>query len=118
MGNDGPPLLGRPDTLPYDNALFSTYARTGITVGGPRSQLGLTSVAYRSWGKPDGKPTYYTHRPFLLKAVFQLWVRRFGDSEFSSRAFALGVSMLAAAGTVVALTIATGARWRPSWGRR
>ncbi len=92
----------------YDNAGFSFQARTGILLGGPRSQLGVTSVPFASWGKPAGFPSYYTHHPFLFKALFQLWMRLTGDAESSSRSFALTVSMAAAAGTVVALAVATG----------
>lgn len=92
----------------YDNAAFSFQARTGIRLGGPRAQLGLTSVPFASWGAPSGPPTYYTHHPFLFKAALQLWIRLLGDRERSSRSFALAVSMVAAAGTLIALAVATG----------
>jgi hypothetical protein len=91
----------------YDNALFTTYARAGILLGDPRSQLGVTQVHFESWGKPAGAPSYYTHHPFLFKAIFQLWVRAFGEAEASSRAFALLVAIAVAAGTTVALALAT-----------
>ena len=107
-GRMGLPFLDGRLHFNYDNALFSVLARTGILLGDARSQMGVTQIHYDSWGQPAGAPTYYTHHPFLFKAVFQLWVRLFGDSEFSSRAFALTVSMAATSGAVVALAIATG----------
>jgi len=107
-GRLGLPFLDGRLHYNYDNALFATCARTGILLGDARSQMGITQVHYNAWGRPAGAPSYYTHHPFLFKAVFQLWVRGFGDSEFSTRVFALLVSMLAAAGAVVALAIATG----------
>jgi hypothetical protein len=107
-GRMGGPFLDGRIHYNYDNAAFSFQARTGIVVGGPRSQLGLTSIPFASWGKPSGSATYYTHHPFLFKALLQLWIRLLGDRERSSRSFALTVSMVAAAGTLVALAIATG----------
>ena len=107
-GRLGLPFLDGRLHYNYDNALFATCARTGILLGDARSQMGITQIHYDAWGRPAGAPSYYTHHPFLFKAVFQLWVRGFGDSEFSTRVFALLVSMLAAAGAVVALSIATG----------
>lgn len=108
LGKMGLPFLDGRFHYNYDNALFSVFARTGILLGDARSQLGVTQIHYDSWGHPAGAPSYYTHHPFLFKAAFQLWVRFFGDAEFSSRAFALIVSMVAAAGVAVALAIATG----------
>jgi hypothetical protein len=107
-GRMGLPFLDGRFHYNYDNALFSVFARNGILLGGARSQLGITRVQYESWGHPAGPPSYYTHHPFLFKAAFQLWVRLFGDAEFSSRAFSLIVSMIAAAGVASALAIATG----------
>jgi len=92
----------------YDNADFTFKARNGIRVGEARSQLGLTVVPYSSWGKSSGEPAFYTHHPFLMKALFQLSVRAIGDSEWVSRTFALCVSALAASGVFVALLMASG----------
>jgi hypothetical protein len=102
------PFLDGRQHYNYDNALFSVFARTGILIGDARSQMGITEAHYDSWDKPTGTPRYYTHHPFLFKAAFQLRVRRFGESEASSRTFALAVSMAAAAGAVAALAIASG----------
>ena len=92
----------------YDNANFLFKARNGILLGEAATQFGITDVAYSSWGAPEGKPEYYTHHPFLVRALFQLFVRVCGDAEWVSRTFSLGVSAIAAFGVFFALLIASG----------
>src|SRR5215471_13130692 len=63
-----------------DNAMFTFCARNGILLNTPKTQLGLTFVRHSAWGKPSGEVWYYSHLPFLFKALFQLYVRICGDA--------------------------------------
>jgi len=90
-----------------DNTLFTSYSRNGIVFNEPKTQLGLTMLQYKSWGKPSGRPTFYTHHPFLFKALFQQYVRVFGDAEWVSRSFAFGVASIATSGFYLGLIIAS-----------
>ncbi len=91
----------------YDNADFTFRARNGITLNEPKTQLGITNLSYSAWGKPSGEPSFYTHHPFLFKAVFQQYVRILGDAEWVSRSFALGVAAVATAGVFTGLLMAS-----------
>jgi hypothetical protein len=87
----------------FDNANFTYLSRNGIGVATPQTQLGLTHIQHSSWGVTAGTPSFYTHHPFLFKALFQLFVRAKGDAEWVSRVFALAVSFMAATGVFAAL---------------
>ncbi|HUL80444.1 MAG TPA: hypothetical protein VL691_24500 [Vicinamibacteria bacterium] len=92
----------------FDNADFTRRARDGILAGQARTQLGVSSLPYAAWEVPAGEPNFYTHHPFLLKALFQLLVRVAGDGEWVSRVYALAVAAAAVGGTVVALRLGSG----------
>lgn len=92
----------------FDNAMFTYLARNGIRLGTPRAQLGLTEIRHSAWGVPVGEPWFYAHHPFLMKTLFQAFVRLLGDAEWVSRVFALGISFVAAAGVLASLRIASG----------
>jgi hypothetical protein len=92
----------------FDNALFSTYARNGNRLGDLRSQFGITSVPYVRWGERSGPASYYTHHPFLFKALFQQYAKIFGDAEWVSRSFYLLLSFGIASGFYAIVLLATG----------
>lgn len=92
----------------YDNAFFSFYARSGNRNGDLRSALGITGNHYVRWGERSGPPSYYTHHPFLVKALFQQYTRLVGTEEWASRSFYLAVSFGIAAGAYTVLRLATG----------
>ena len=91
----------------FDNSLFLFFARNGIRLNTPRAQLGITYVSYSTWGIPQGEVIYYANHPFLFKGLFQLYVRIFGDAEWVSRSFALGVASIASAGIFTGLLVAS-----------
>ncbi len=91
----------------YDNADFTYRARNGILLNEPKTQLGITELSYSAWEKPSGEPSFYTHHPFLFKAVFQQYIRCLGDAEWVSRSFALAVSIIASAGIFFGLLLAS-----------
>jgi hypothetical protein len=76
----------------FDNAWFTTMARNGLRDGDARAQLGVTLDRYSGWGERVGRPEYYTHHPFLMKALFQQFARVAGTGEAASRVFALLIS--------------------------
>jgi hypothetical protein len=92
----------------YDNALFTFQARNGLRNGDLRSQFGVTLDQYSGWGEPRGTPSYYTDHPFLVKAVFQQYLRIVGTNEWASRSFYFALSFAIAAGVFVALLQTTG----------
>jgi hypothetical protein len=91
----------------YDNAYFTYMARNGILVNQPKTQFGITELPHSAWGKPAGEASFYTHHPFLFKAIFQQYVRFLGDEEWVSRSFALGVAIIASLGIFAGLLIAS-----------
>ena len=69
-----------------DNALFLTKAYDGNKLWTFRSQWGITSNTYdENWSIL--KTNYYTHHPFLMKAIFQQYTKIFWYSERVSRSF-------------------------------
>ncbi|HTG81982.1 MAG TPA: hypothetical protein VL949_08585 [Geobacteraceae bacterium] len=90
-----------------DNAMFTFCARNGILLNTPKTQLGLTFVRHSAWGKPSGEVWYYSHLPFLFKALFQLYVRMCGDAEWVSRSFGVSVAIIATAGIFTSLLVAS-----------
>jgi hypothetical protein len=91
----------------FDNCLFTTYARNGIDAGGAKGALGITLVSHTAYRTPAGAPGFYTHHPFLFKALFQQYVRIFGDAEWVPRSFALIVACIATTGIFTALFVAS-----------
>lgn len=102
------PLLDGALHYDFDNAYFTTMARNGTRLEGPRTAFGLTMVSYSTWGVPSGEPTFYTHHPFLMPMLYQRVVAALGDAEWVSRAFSLAIAWVAASGLFTALLLATG----------
>lgn len=105
--------LGRPflDTrlhYHFDNASFTTMARSGNRNGDLRSEFGVTANTYSAWGRRVGEPRYYTDHPFLVKTVFQQYTKIVGTDEWASRSFYLAVSFAVAAGAYVIFLATTG----------
>lgn len=107
-GKLGSPFLDTRLHYNYDNADFSFRARSGNRNGDVRSQFGVTVNAYSRWGERVGPPNYNTDHPFLVKALFQQYVKIVGDEEWASRSFYLGVSFAVAAGFYALLLKTTG----------
>ncbi len=91
----------------FDNSLFTFFARNGILLNEPKTQLGITQISYSAWGEPFGEPSFYSHHPFLFMAAFQQYVRILGDAEWVSRSFALGVAAIASVGVFTGLLMAS-----------
>jgi hypothetical protein len=82
------PFLDARQHVEFDNAWFTTMARNGLRNGDARSQLGVTLNRYDRWGERIGVPGYYTHHPFLMKALFEQYARLAGTGESAPRSFA------------------------------
>ena len=102
------PFLDARLHVEFDNAWFTTMARNGLRNGDARSQLGVTLNRYERWGKSVGRPEYYTHHPFLIKALFQQFARLAGTGEAASRVFALLISFAIAACLLLLVERASG----------
>ena len=107
-GKLGLPFLDTRLHYNFDNADYSFRARSGNRNGDLRSQFGVTLNKYSRWGERAGEPAYYTHHPFLVKALFQQYTKVAGTSEWTSRSFYLAVSFAIAAGVYTIFLQTTG----------
>jgi hypothetical protein len=93
----------------FDNAFFTTAARHANALGVPSNRCGIVlPVAHRGWNEPSAPPSFYTHHPYGVKLLMQQVMRITGYSEVASRGFSLAVSMCAALGVFVTLSMLCG----------
>lgn len=93
----------------YDNAWFTTAARNANRIGFPDNRLGVViALPHDRWNEPSGPPAFYTHHPYLMKLLMQQFMAVCGHDEWASRAFSLGVSIIAAVGMLTTVAMLTG----------
>jgi len=93
----------------FDNAFFTTAARHANALGVPANRCGIVlPVTHRGWNEPAAPPSFYTHHPYGVKLLMQQVMRITGYSELASRGFSLAVSMCAALGMFVTLSMLCG----------
>jgi hypothetical protein len=93
----------------YDNALFTTAARNANRIGFPANRLGVViALPHDRWNEPSGPPAFYTHHPYLMKLLMRQFMAVCGYEEWTSRAFSLGVSIVAAVGMLTTVAMLTG----------
>lgn len=71
----------------FDNTLFTKMAFDGNNLWGGRDQFWITSIWYAKEWKMIWEPSYYTHHPFIIKALFQQITKIFWYEEYVSRIF-------------------------------